>query len=151
MRLIFFVTALVVFILDRITKVLAVKKLHGVVSIIPGFFSLRLAENRGAAFSLFSGGNEFLRKLFLIFVPAVVIFVIFYYVLTRKKLSFWVSVALGLMAGGAVGNLYDRILDGRVIDFMDFHFRHYHYPTFNVADVGVFVGTLLLLVFYRKS
>ncbi len=151
MRLVFFIAALVVFILDRVTKVLAVKKLHGVVSIIPGFFSLRLAENRGAAFSLFSGGNELLRKLFLIFVPAVVIFAIFYYVLTRKKLSFWVSVALGLMAGGAVGNLYDRILDGRVIDFMDFHFRQYHYPTFNVADVGVFVGTLLLLVFHRKS
>lgn len=151
MRWTFLLTLFLTFLLDRVTKVWAVKELHHPISVIPGFFSLRLAENRGAAFSLFSGGNEVVRKLFLLFIPAAVVVFIFYYVFRKKDLNYKLSLSLGLIAGGALGNLYERIFNGRVIDFIDFHFRSYHYPTFNVADVGVFIGTLLLLVSYRKS
>ena len=151
MRKLFIFTALSVFVLDRLTKLWAVRELHQPISVIPGFFSLRLAENRGAAFSLFSGGNEFVRKLFLLVIPVVVVLAIFYYVFTRKELNRGLSFSLGLIAGGALGNLYDRLLSGRVVDFIDLHFKNYHYPTFNVADVGVFAGTLFLLILYRKS
>ncbi len=151
MRKLFIFTALSVFILDRLTKLWAVRELHQPISVIPGFFSLRLAENRGAAFSLFSGGNEFMRKLFLLVIPVSVVLAIFYYVFTRKELNRSLSISLGLIAGGALGNLYDRFFNGRVVDFIDFHFRNFHYPTFNVADVGVFIGTVLLLILYRKS
>jgi len=151
MRWTFLLTVFLTFLLDRITKFLAVKELYHPVSVIPSLFSLRLAENRGAAFSLFSSGNEVVRKLFLLFIPAAVVLFIFYYAFSRKDLNYKLSISLGLIAGGALGNLYDRIFYGRVVDFIDFHFRNYHYPTFNVADMGVFIGTLLLLVSYRKS
>jgi len=151
MRWTFLITVFLTFLLDRITKFLAVKEFYHPVSVIPGLFSLRLAENRGAAFSLFSSGNEVVRKLFLLFIPAAVVLFIFYYAFSRKDLNYKLSISLGLIAGGALGNLYDRIFYGRVVDFIDFHFRNYHYPTFNVADMGVFIGTLLLLVSYRKS
>ncbi len=151
MRTLFLITTLLTFLLDRITKLWALKELHHPISVVPGLFSLRLAENRGAAFSLFSGGNEFIRKLFLLLIPVFVVLGIFYYVFKREKLTPVLSVSLGLIAGGALGNLYDRFFNGKVVDFIDFYFKNYHYPTFNVADVGVFIGTVLLIFFYRRS
>lgn len=151
MRAVFLLTLFLTFLLDRVTKFWALKELHRPISVIPGLFSLSLAENRGAAFSLFSGGNEVIRKIFLLLIPLFVVLGIFYYVFKRENLSPVLSVSLGLIAGGALGNLYDRFFNGKVVDFIDFHFRNFHYPTFNVADVGVFVGTVLLIFFYRRS
>ncbi|SMP03047.1 signal peptidase II [Desulfurobacterium pacificum] len=151
MKKLFFLIAFLVFVLDRITKLLAVKFLVKSVSIIPGFFSLTLAENRGAAFSIFSSGNQIVRFFFLIILPVAVIGWIVFYVLKRENLSLLEVVSLSLITGGALGNLFDRVLNGRVVDFIDFHIGVYHYPTFNVADVAVFLGCLLLLYKYMKS
>ena len=151
MRFVFLVVAFVTFLLDRVTKILAVKELHHPVDLIPGFLTLRFVENRGAAFSLFAGSSETVRKLFLLVIPVAVVLAVFYYAFTRRELSLRLSVALGLIAGGALGNLYDRFLKGSVVDFIDFHLGSYHYPTFNVADVGVFLGTVLLIFSLRKS
>ncbi len=151
MRFVFLFVVFITFLLDRVTKILAVKEFHHPIDVIPGFFTLRFAENRGAAFSLFAGSNEVVRKLFLLVIPVVVILAVFYYAFTKREQSFRLSVALGLIAGGALGNLYDRFLKGSVIDFIDFHFGSYHYPTFNVADVGVFLGTVLLVFSFRRS
>jgi len=151
MRFVFLVVAFVTFLLDRVTKILVVKELHHPVDLIPGFLTLRFAENRGAAFSLFAGSSETVRKLFLLVIPVAVVLAVFYYAFTRRELSLKLSVALGLIAGGALGNLYDRFLRGSVTDFIDFHLGSYHYPTFNVADVGVFLGTVLLVFSFRKS
>jgi signal peptidase II len=151
LRKLFLVTAFLSFLADRVTKFLAFKYLiYRPVSVIPGFFSLKFAENKGAAFSFLSNGNEMLRFLFLILVPFGVVAYILYYVF-RKELSFRLSLALGLICGGALGNLYDRILSGKVVDFFDFYFKAYHYPTFNVADVCVFLGTLIVLIPRKRA
>jgi signal peptidase II len=150
MRTIFLLTSLITFFLDRITKFLALKELNHPVEVIPGFLSLRLAENRGAAFSIFSTGSEPVRKFFLIVVPLLICIYILYYVL-KNRLSPKISISLGLIFGGALGNLYDRVFIGKVLDFLDFYIGNYHYPTFNVADVAVFLGTVLLILSWRKS
>ncbi len=151
MRKLFLLLAFTVFVLDRVTKLLAVKFLTKPVSIIPGFFSLTLAENRGAAFSIFSSGNQAVRFFFLIVIPVAVVCWIVFYVFRRRNLSLVEIVSLSFITGGALGNLFDRILNGKVVDFIDFHIGAYHYPTFNVADVAVSFGCLLLLYKYVKS
>ena len=149
MKYSFLVALVASFLADRVTKILALKYLlNHPVPVVPGFFSLRLAENSGAAFSLFSDGNELVRLFFLVLVPLGVVVYIFYYAFKREP-SPVLSVSLGLIAGGALGNLYDRILSGKVVDFFDFYLKSFHYPTFNVADVCVFLGTLTLLFFRR--
>ena len=150
MRILFFLTSLITFLLDRVTKFLALKELQSPFEVIPGFFSLRLAENKGAAFSIFSTGSEPVRVLFLIVVPVIICIYILYYVL-KNRLSPKTSISLGLIFGGALGNLYDRLINGKVLDFLDFHIGNYHYPTFNVADVAVFFGTVILILSWRKS
>ncbi len=147
----FFLTTFAIFALDRISKVLAVKLLSGKVKVlIPGLLDLRVAENKGAAFSLLSEGNELVRKFFLIAVPVFVLLGITAYVLKRKPDSS-VKFALGLIAGGAMGNLYDRVVYGKVVDFIDFHLGGWHYPTFNVADMAVSLGVLILIIFFRNE
>ena len=146
MKVKFFLTIILVFLLDRITKILAVKLFSSPVVVVPNFFTLRLAENRGAAFSIFSQGNEIVRFFFLILLPILVVGGIFYYLFfSGKERSSLEAVSFGLIVGGALGNLFDRVFYGKVVDFLDFHFYSYHYPTFNVADVAVFVGCLILL------
>ncbi len=150
MKKLFLAVALFSFFLDRVTKFLATKFLYGKsVPVIPHFFSLRYAENSGAAFSILSSGNEILRKLFLIVVPLLIVAAILYYGLFKETTAKLNAVGLGLILGGAAGNLYDRILHGRVIDFFDFYIGIYHYPTFNIADACVFVGCLFLIVHHH--
>ena len=148
MRALLLITALVSFLLDRLTKLWAVKTLStGTITVIPGLFELRYAENRGAAFSLFSSAPEPLRKLFLLLIPLLITLFVLYYGLFKVKDRLG-ALALGLILGGALGNIYDRLFYGRVVDFLDFYFKSYHYPTFNLADVSVFLGVLLLI--YRS-
>jgi signal peptidase II len=143
--------AVLSFIMDRVTKLAAEKFLFGkVFSVIPGFFDLRYAENRGAAFSIFSDSNDVVRKLFLLIIPAIVVVWIFYYILFKSVNNRFFALGLGLILGGAAGNLYDRIVYGKVIDFLDFYITSYHWPTFNVADVSVFLGCFLVVFSYYK-
>jgi len=138
--------ALFSLLIDRLSKSAAKKLLLGKsITIIPGIFNLTYAENPGAAFSILSSGNELVRKTFLIVIPTAIVSLLLYYGLvkgTKDRLS---ASALGLICGGALGNLYDRVLYGKVVDFLDFHFKGYHYPTFNVADACVFIGCAILL------
>ncbi len=152
MRKTFLITALISFLIDRLTKVWALKELSlSSKPIIPGLFQLRYAENKGAAFSIFSSSPEPLRVFFLLVLPTLIVFFVLYYGLFKVK-DRLTSVALGLILGGALGNIYDRLFYGKVVDFLDFFFRNYHYPTFNFADVFVFFGvSLLLLKGFRES
>ncbi|ADY73502.1 Lipoprotein signal peptidase [Desulfurobacterium thermolithotrophum DSM 11699] len=152
MKLWALIVAFLSFVLDRITKSIAGKFLYGKsISILPGFFNLRYAENKGAAFSIFSSSGDIVRKIFLLFIPAVIIAFILYYILFKSIKSRLFAIGLGLILGGAVGNLYDRVLYGKVIDFLDFYIGPYHWPTFNIADVSVFVGCFLLLIHHFKE
>lgn len=146
MRFSFLSSLTVAFFLDRFSKAWAIKALSSKsVPLIKGLLSLRLAENKGAAFSLFSSTQGFLREFLLVILPFLVVVFLIYYGLFRSKSSL-TSFSLGLIAGGALGNLYDRVFSGKVIDFIDVHFKSYHYPTFNFADLFVSAGILVLIL-----
>ncbi|MEO2068113.1 MAG: signal peptidase II [Desulfurobacteriaceae bacterium] len=146
------IISIVSFFLDRLTKFLAGKYLKfKTINIISGFFSLRYAENKGAAFSILSSGNEILRKIFLLAIPIIVAGWIVYYVLTKEIENKRLRWGLGLILGGALGNLYDRIVYGKVVDFLDFYVSSYHWPTFNLADTFVFLGCVLVILSQSKT
>lgn len=145
------VGAVVVLVLDQASKALvrALLPLHEPREVIPGFFYLRHALNDGAAWSILSGARWPLVAV------SVAVFVLLVVkrreILTLGRLGPWV---LALLTGGVVGNLVDRVLTGRVVDFLDFVFGTYHYPTFNVADSAICVGMALYLfaaLFHRPE
>ena len=112
----------------------------GAIAVIPGFFNLVHVGNTGAAWSLFTG-----RSVLLAALAAATLVAIF---LGRRALGLHETIAqicFGLLCGGILGNLLDRIRHGHVIDFLDFHFGSYPYPTFNLADSGICVGVALYL------
>ena len=114
--------------------------------VIPGFWQNLYTQNRGAAWGFLARAAEQFRTPFFYLVSvAAVIFIFTYY----RKLSVhqrYLQIALALVLGGAVGNALDRILRGYVIDFIDWYWKGYHWPTFNVADSGISVGLALLLL-----
>jgi signal peptidase II len=141
----FFLPATLIVVLDQLTKQLVWR--HGqTYDFIPGYLHLTLVKNAGAAFGLFQGGRVF-------FIVASVIAAIFVvYVGARMDPQFkWRRVFLGLILGGAIGNLIDRILSGEVIDFIQIGVAGHYWPVFNVADIGVSVGAAFLLIDLLRS
>ena len=133
-----FMIAAVTFLIDRITKSIAVNNLFlGQSSkVIPGIFHLTLVLNRGTAFGLFKGWTAFFILLSVVVIAGIVI-----YVFRNKGMDILLSWALGLILGGALGNLFDRLRFGCVIDFFDFRI----WPIFNVADSCLTIGVLILI------
>ena len=116
------------------------------IEVIPGFFSLTYILNPGAAFGLFSSWDSSIRiPLLLIFSLVALGFIVYLYLgpLGRSKLP---AVGLPMIAGGAVANTYERITAGAVVDYLDFYFKAYHWPAFNVADASITVGVALILL-----
>jgi signal peptidase II len=132
----FWSVAIAVFILDRITKSLVAKYIPLNTSIDFSIISLSHVLNTGTAFGFFKNASWF----FIVFASAVSV----YLILKHKTFSGSLQPILGLILGGALGNLIDRLLYGGVVDFIDFHF----WPAFNVADSAVTVAVILLL--YRE-
>jgi len=136
------VAAAIIVAFDQLTKWIAVGALSdGPVPLIDGFLQFRLVKNAGASFSLFQDGGAVIA---LVAIGAVVMIVL----VVQQVPSRMESLALGLVLGGAVGNLLDRVfrgdgfLNGKVIDFVDFDF----FPTFNVADSAITIGAILALL-----
>jgi signal peptidase II len=140
--------AIAVLFFDRITKWAIVQTivLEDAFSIIPGFFRLTHLENPGAAFSLFAESTSpFKTALLIAFSLAALVVVAL--LLWKDRYTFNGStLALSLILGGALGNLWDRLADGKVTDFLDFYIGVHHWPPFNVADSAIVVGASLLLV-----
>ena len=140
------VTLVVVLILDQVTKALALAHLPPArpVSIIDGFFSLTLVMNPGLAFGFLSSTPVSWRWIVaLLSIGALAVLGVVG--LRLLPTGGWLSgLALGLIFGGAIGNLIDRARFGAVVDFLDFYWRGYHWPAFNVADSGISVGVTLL-------
>lgn len=139
-------TALVVLVLDLITKHLALERLPPgrPVAVIDGFFSLTLVMNPGLAFGMLAGtpaGWRWLVALLSIAALTVLAVVGLRMLPTGGRFT---PLALGLIFGGAVGNLIDRARFGAVVDFLDFYWRGYHWPAFNVADASISVGVVVL-------
>lgn len=136
---------LLFFAIDRIGKFyLAKLTIHNVVTIIPGFFNLVYVENTGVAFGFLANLNGIYRFVFLIGISSIVVLIAFYFMF-KKDTSKILFLGLTMLAGGALGNLYDRIIFGYVLDFFDFYIKTYHYPAFNFADSFITIGILLIL------
>ena len=140
--------AAAVVLLDQLTKlwIMATFALHEQLNIIPGFFNLIHVTNTGAAFGFLAGSKTLLRQVFFVGVAVMaLVIMVFVYGHLKKQGKLFVY-ALGLIAGGAVGNLIDRLRFGSVIDFLDFYIGSYHWPAFNVADSAITIGVGLFLL-----
>lgn len=129
-----------VLLLDQGTKAWVLRRVDDSISILPNFFSICRVLNNGAAWNLFAG-----HRLFLAVVGLVALGLLFVW---RRRLgpeARRMDPCLGLLAGGIVGNLLDRIFRGQVVDFLDFNLGLYHWPAFNVADLAISVGVIFLL------
>jgi signal peptidase II len=145
LTVVFALVAAAVVILDQITKQILWH--HGQnYDFIPGYLHITLVKNAGAAFGLFLGGRAF-------FIVASVIASIFLvYVAMRLPRSQWQRrVFLGLIFGGAIGNLIDRVMFGEVIDFVRIGIAGHYWPVFNVADMGVSIGAVLLMIALMRA
>jgi signal peptidase II len=136
--------ALIVAAVDQVSK----HALKGIladrpgIEVIPGFFDLVIVWNRGVSFGML-GGSGALPPWVLSSVAVAISIVLFLWL--RRVTSRWSALAIGLVIGGAVGNVIDRALWGAVFDFADFHIGGWHWPAFNVADAAIVLGVVALL------
>lgn len=136
-------------ILDRITKLWALKSLNvnGDVIIIKDIFGFSYLENRGAAFGIFQN-----KVMMLSIVTSIVVLAIAFYLIKYRPSSKLIRVSLAMIIAGAIGNLIDRFVYKFVVDFILVHYKTiYYFPTFNVADMFVVVGTCLLALSIIKD
>ena len=140
--------ALIVVIVDQWTKWLAETKLtfHDPVPVIEPFLNWTLAYNYGAAFSFLADAGGW-QKWFFSGLALLMSLVLILYLIKAPRKATLLSLGLALVLGGAVGNLIDRLLHGHVIDFIHVHYADaWHYPIFNIADIGISLGVLLIVI-----
>ena len=143
-NILIFSTALIIVLTDQLTKFFIRKnfKLNESIPIIKNIFHLTYITNTGSAFGLFKNFN-----LFFIIFSIIVIIVILYFIKKVKENEKFIQFAVGLLLGGTIGNLIDRIAYGSVIDFIDFRI----WPVFNVADSAVTISVILLIILLWKK
>ena len=157
----YFVTALVVLLLDQATKIIAHAYLRAApaIEVIPGLFNLTYSRNPGGLFGYFGDLAEPWRSLLLTLLPVAAIVLIGFFLLRGDDVHRSTRFGLALILGGAIGNLIDRVVRGEVVDFLDVYaaaprladwlirrFGTAHWPTFNIADSAIVVGACLLVV-----
>jgi len=142
MNRIFFLIGLVVsiFALDQATKIWAASHITNTIE-VTSFFNLVLTLNRGVSFAMFTATHAYGVYL-LIGLTSLLSLLVLYLVITSKE--FFDKFAFSMIFAGAIGNLFDRIRLGGVIDFLDFHIMGHHWPAFNVADSAICIGVGLL-------
>ena len=130
-------------ILDQLTKYFAFIVLFKgkQVLVINNFLNFRPVWNDGISFGMLQGHGNFGRVAFIIVALIISLWIIVY----SKKLNIIGFIGYNMIAGGAIGNVIDRVIHGKVIDFIDFHYKEYHWPTFNMADSFIFIGVLLFI------
>lgn len=133
-------------IIDRIIKMVCLSNLDigDGISIIDNIFSITLVTNTGAAFSLFSS-----NILFLIILSFIVIGIIYFFFIKDQKLSNFMQITYGILLGGIIGNLIDRIIYGYVIDYLNFSFINF--PVFNFADICIVISIIILIINILKG
>ncbi len=143
--MIYYIIVISLIAIDILTKTLAenVLKAVGTIPIIKDIFHLTYVENRGIAFGMFSGGRIYfvIISLIILLLLAVVIFKT-----PKESRTVWLKAATASIYGGAIGNMIERIFKGYVVDFLDF--RIIDFPVFNVADIAVCVGALMLIIHF---
>ena len=136
-----------VVLMDQVTKILIHNsmRLYSREPVINGILDLHYIRNTGAAFGFLSGSHSVFRLPFFIGVSVIAIVIILYLFNKMEESETLAPLALSLVLGGAMGNLVDRIRLGEVIDFIYFHYRRFAWPAFNVADIAITSGVILLI------
>ena len=148
MRKYHFLIALLVVALDRLTKWTIAHRLtlHDSISVIPGFFRIVHAENPGAAFGLFADSPSDWKIGLLILFSIVALMIVATMLWKNSHRMTTTGIGLALILGGALGNLWDRLISKRVVDFLVFYIGEHQWPAFNVADSAIVVGAGLLVL-----
>ncbi len=138
-----FIFSLICFIIDFISKFLIEYNLSllDTITVIKGFFYITYTKNIGGAWSILEG-----RQLILVFVSIIFLVYLVYYIIKEEHISKLLLSSYSLIIGGVFGNLVDRIFRGYVIDFLSFNIFGYYFPIFNIADIFIVVGFLLLIL-----
>lgn len=136
-----------VIVLDQTSKLAADRWLsfHSPVMVIPDFFNFSLAYNKGAAFSFLNDAGGWQRWFFTVLAMGVSVVLIFW-IKNLSRQERWTAAALALILGGAIGNVIDRVIHGHVIDFIQWYYDHFYWPSFNIADSAISVGAAILIV-----
>jgi signal peptidase II len=155
MRKYFFLIAALVVALDRYTKWLIAHRLsmHDSITVIPGFFRIIHTENPGAAFGLFADSPSQWKVALLIVFSLVALAIVSLLLWKNSHRLTSTGIGLSLILGGALGNLWDRIVSRHVVDFLLFYIGRYQWPAFNVADSAIVIGACLLVfeIVFTKS
>lgn len=142
----------VIIVLDLASKAVVSQHftLYETIAVIPGWFNLTLAHNSGAAFSFLANESGWQRWFFAI-IALIVSIIIFFWIKRLQQHERWVAIGLALVLGGALGNLWDRLTLGYVVDFLDFYYQNstqkaMHWPAFNIADMAISTGAFMLII-----
>lgn len=140
--------ALIVVLIDRWSKLLVSRRIpmYQHIQIIPGFFRVTHTENTGAAFSLFADSPAHWKTGMLIGFSVIAMVIVLALLWKQTRPLTLTGIALLLILGGAMGNLWDRVASGRVVDFLLFYVKQYQWPVFNLADSSIVVGAALLIL-----
>lgn len=138
--------SVLVLVLDQWTKNIASSSLELYVpNKITDFFNLTLMHNKGVAFSLLADQSGW-QRYFLSVLALVIIVWLLYWLFKNRHTQKLQNVSLVLVIGGALGNVYDRIMLGYVVDFIELHYKGYYWPAFNLADSAICLGAVLLII-----
>ncbi len=148
---IFWIIAGLILFVDQISKHFIITHLgyREQIVVIPGFFNIVHATNTGGAFGILANAGKW-KHLFFQIVSIAAIIGLFYFYISSKNRTKLFLIGSALIAGGAMGNLTDRIRFRAVTDFLDFHIKTYHWPAFNVADSAITIGALLLIIHFFR-
>ena len=135
--------SLIFLIIDQLLKLIISINLKFTesINIINNFFRITYLKNNGAAFSILSG-----NVIFLVIITLLALLLIYFIFLKKKNISKFETICYGMLLGGIIGNLIDRIRLGYVIDYLDFNFGSYNYPVFNFADICIVVSAILIFI-----
>ena len=142
-----------VFALDRLTKVIIERRVSffDTYKVIPGFFDIVRSQNRGVAFGIFNDSTSEWRTTLLVIASMAAVILVSVMLWNARRLDRWSIWGFSLILGGAAGNVFDRVVYGRVTDFLLLYIGDFQWPTFNVADSAIVVGSCLLLVDLLRS
>jgi signal peptidase II len=140
--------AIAVFALDRLTKWIIESRVSSSATykVIPGFFDIVNSQNRGVAFGILNDSTSEWRTTLLVVASIAAVILVSVVLWNAQRLDRLLLWGLALILGGAAGNVFDRIIWGRVTDFLLFYVGEYQWPTFNVADSAIVIGSALLLL-----
>ncbi len=133
--------------LDQFTKWYVVDRfsLYEILPVGP-FLDLTRLHNEGAAFGLLAEAGGWQRWFFLVLAAAIALAILWWLRSLPARGHYWLAIGLALILGGAIGNAYDRFTDGYVVDYLHFHFQDAYFPAFNVADIGITTGAIMLII-----